>query len=250
MARPLKVLDNAKQALDALIAHGAMSPQELTDATGIPRSSAYRLLEGLAAIDLVRTTDVGKFEPSVRWLHLADAARSALPRWTTADDVVSAVAERTGLTAYLALPREDGAVCIDWRQGRGVSLLMLRPGGTLPRHAGALGRLVLAFGDSPRDDAEPRERFTPATLVDDAALQEDAERTRQHGYVLSVGDVTTGVAAVGVPVLVNDALVAMVSAGGLETDVASRVDALVPELQRAADRLAISYRREHRLSAV
>ena len=61
------------------------------------------------------------------------------------------------------MPRDDHAVCVDWAQGRGINVLILKPGRWLPLHAGAAGRVTLAYGHPNPAGYLHKAPFTPFT---------------------------------------------------------------------------------------
>ncbi|WP_432565369.1 IclR family transcriptional regulator [Kineococcus sp. SYSU DK003] len=237
---PMKLLGNAQQVISLLAAHGSASPAEIAEQLGMPRSSVYRLIDGLAAINLVQIDEDGQAHLHLKWLHLADAARDAMSEWSNARDVLIELSEATGQTAFLSLPRGDEAICVDWSPGRGIGVLILRPGGSLPLHAGGAGRTVLSFGI---DDVAAalarteRRRLTPWTMTTEAELLADVTTNRRQGFVHSDQDVTVGIGAVAVP-LTDDhgQLLGCLSLAGLATDITARRQELVQALREAAPR--------------
>lgn len=237
--RPIKMLGKAWSVIDALATHGTLTPAALSLELNIPRPSVYRLVDGLQAIELVEPAGDGAVRLSRRWLHLADASLDGLSEWRGAGEVLDRLVEQTGQTAYLSVPRGGRAVCIRWAQGRGIEVLALRPGGVLPFHAGAAGRVLLAH--LPDDEAEaalaaaPFAAFTPSTLTTADALREDTDLTRSRGYCLSVEDVTPGIAALGVPVRdATGTVIGALSIGGLVEQISEN---MAPELVAAAEEL-------------
>ncbi len=238
---PIRVIANAVECIDQLALGQPLSPSELAERLGVPRSSAYRLVEGLAATALVESLGDGRVRLSTRWLSLGDAARSAMSEWTGAAGVLSRLVERTGQTAFLTILVEDEAMCIDWRRGRGVDVLALRPGRSLPLYAGAAGRVLLAFlADSEAYlQNAPFRALTPRTLVDETVLRDDVARTRQQGWVRSQQDVSIGIDALGVPVRGADGVVkGCVSIGGLTDAFDSEFERFRAALSDAAEALA------------
>lgn len=237
----MKVLSNADEVIDLLSKEGPLSPADIAERTGVPRPSVYRLLDGLHAIGLTEPLPDSTARLSLRWLHLADSARAAMHEWSGAPAVLSALVERTGQTAYLSLLRKDEAVCIDWEQGRAIGVLLLKPGRTLPLHAGAAGRTLLAFAadvDSYLASSDLR-RFTPATIADAHALRDDVAQTRHRGYAISDGDVTEGIGALGAPVRsAAGSVLGALSIAGLADEFARQRDRLADELLAAAADLA------------
>jgi DNA-binding IclR family transcriptional regulator len=234
---PMKLLANAREVIELLSVRGPSSPAEIAEQLGTPRSSVYRLVEGLAAVDLVSIGADGQAELHLKWLHLADAARSAMSEWSSAGAALEGLAEETGQTAFLSVPVGREAVCVDWVPGRGIGVLVLRPGGSLPLYAGGAGRVVLAFGT---DDVEQalteiqRPKLTPWTKTTRQELLDDVETSRRQGYVHSNQDVTTGIGAIAVPVFgARGQLSGCLSVAGLATDVSASIEAFVAALDKA-----------------
>lgn len=239
----MKVLANADEVIDLLAADGPLSPAEIAERVGMPRPSVYRLLDGLHAVGLTEALPDSTARLSLRWLHLADEARAAMHEWSTAPVVLAELVEGTGQTAYLSVRRRHEAVCVEWQQGRAIGVLLLKPGRTLPLHAGAAGRTLLAFDAGVDVDAylaaDDRRRYTDATLVDGARLRVDAEETRRRGYAVSDGDVTDGISALGAPVrAANGSVRGVLSLAGLTADLVREREAYARGLLAAADRLS------------
>lgn len=238
--KPMRVLANSMAVIEALAEQGDLTPAEIAGATGLPRPSVYRFLDGLRAVGLATTTEENRARLSVQWLHLADAARAAMTEWSGARSVLDDLADRTEQTVFLTVPRGDAAVCIDWAPGRGIGVLILSPGRSLPLYAGGAGRLTLAYSDTERIDAYlesgPRRRpMTAHTIVDAAALRADVARTRERGYTLSLDDATIGIGAIAVPILGDGALLGCLSIAGRSAEIRAREAEFVAVARRAAD---------------
>jgi DNA-binding IclR family transcriptional regulator len=229
--KPMRVLANSMAVVEALAERGDLSPAELAEATGLPRPSVYRFIDGLKAVGMATTTDENRARLSVKWLHLADAARDAMIEWASARRVLDDLAERTEQTAFLTVPRGDEAVCIDWAPGRGIGVLTLAPGRSLPLYAGGAGRLVLAYTRDVEEylsDGPDRRPLTSRTMVDADALREDVRRTRAQGHTLSLDDATIGIGALAFPVLGSAGeLIGCLSIAGRSVDIRERADEFV-----------------------
>lgn len=241
--KPIRVLANTRDLVELLSQEGPLTPAEIAERIGVPRPSVYRLVDGLNAIELTETLPDARVALSLRWLHIADEARDAMTEWAGAKKILTALVDETGQTAFLSLLRDDSAVCIDWVQGRGIGVLILKPGRALPLHAGAAGRLLLAYAA----DAEaylsgaPFEQLTPSTRTTREQLQADIALTREQGFTVSDEDATIGIGALGMPI--RDAAgttIACVSIGGLAEDIRSRRDEFLAALRIAADALSQS----------
>ena len=115
----------------------------------------------------------------------------------------------------------------------------------MPLYAGAAGRVTLAFG---QDDPEaylanaPFEAYTDRTLTTAAKLRKDIALTRTQGYVVSDGDVTDGIGALGAPLFWTTAgeFAGALSIAGLAEELNERRDELVEKLLAAASTLSAS----------
>jgi len=240
VAKPIRVLANGLELIELVSTEGPLAPGEIADRIGVPRPSVYRLIDGLNAIALTRTLPDGRVDLALRWLHLADSARSGMGEWVGARPILESLADRTGQTSYLTVPRGGEAVCIDWSPGRGMEVLMLRPGRALPFYAGAAGRAIVAFDEAAAAAclaSAPFEAFTDRTLRTADDLRRDMERTRSAGYSVSEEDVTPGIGALGAPIRRSGVVIGCVSVGGLIDDVRAKREDSSAALLEARDAL-------------
>ena len=72
---PTRALDKASRVMDALAAENGLSPADIADACDIPRSSVYRVLDGLVDVGWAVTDTDGNYSLSLDWLRLMPLAR-------------------------------------------------------------------------------------------------------------------------------------------------------------------------------
>jgi IclR family acetate operon transcriptional repressor len=240
--RAMGILRRSSEVVQLVAARGALSIAEVAEQVDMPRASVYRLTEALAQARLLEVGADGKVRPSLRSLRLSDSARAGLAEWSAARDVLDSLSARTGQTTFLSVPVRDQALCIDWSRGRGISVLALKPGRTLPLYAGAAGRVTLAFRSEPLEDylrLAPFPSLTPHTLTEPAQLRADVDETRSRGSSVSDEDVTLGIGAIGVPVLDADGqLLAALSLAGLAEDIRAGRAELSEALIESAQQLS------------
>jgi IclR family acetate operon transcriptional repressor len=236
------IVRRSSQVVQLVAARGWLSIAEVAEQVEMPRASVYRLIEALVKARLVETGVDGKVRASLRCLRLSDSTRAGLEEWSAGRDVLDSLSDRTGQTTYLSVPIGDQALCIDWSRGRGISVLALKPGRTLPLYAGAAGRATLAFRAEGLEDYlrhAPFTSLTPYTLTTAEQLSEDVEATRVRGFSVSDEDVTIGIGALGVPLRAGDGTFrGSLSLAGLAVDVRRRQAELVKALQASAEQLA------------
>lgn len=239
--QPMGILEKASRLVELLAERGPMTPADIADETGLPRPTVYRLAEALHQAKLATIREDSRIQASHRWLRLADACRAAMGEWAQARRVLDELCHETGQTVYLSVPRDHEAVCIDWSQGRAINVLLLKPGRRLPLHAGAAGRVTLAFHDDAAGylDLAPFPSFTRTTLTTANQLRRDITLTRSRGHVHSDEDVTDGIGALGIPVFDGaQRLRGALSLAGLAEDIRDQREPLVAKLVRAGETLA------------
>ncbi len=240
--KPMGVLQRSSDLVEVLARKGPLSAAEVAEQIGMPRPSVYRLAEALTQARLVEAGSDGKLRASRRWLSLSDAARAGMGEWANARGILDDLSARTGLTTYLSVPHADRAVCIDWSPGRGISVLALKPGRTLPLYAGAAGRVTLAFRTPSLEEylqAAPFPHFTRRTLTTAEELRADVQAVRRRGYSISDEDVTLGIGALGVPLRDRGGkFIGAVSIAGLAEDLTARRTDLAEVLVGCAEELS------------
>jgi DNA-binding IclR family transcriptional regulator len=235
------ILQRSSNLVQLLAETGPLSMADAAEQIGMPRPSLYRLSDALTQARLVEPTADGRLRVGLRWLRLADAARAGMTEWAGARMVLDDLASTTGQTVYLSVPRADRAVCIDWSRGRGVSVLALKPGRTLPLYAGAAGRVTLAFRPEPLEEylhGAPFSPFTEHTLTRASELRADVAATRNRGYSVSDEDVTPGIGALGVPLTNDGAFQGALSIAGIAEELRAERDAFTAALVASATQLS------------
>ncbi len=242
--RPIAVIQKSSDLLQLLATQGPLRSADIADQIGMPRSSVYRLVDALNAAGLTTTQPDARVKLGLRVLQLAESAKASRTEWQSSQPLLNALATQTGLTAYLSEPYgTDKVICVDWSPGSAMGILILRPGRTLPLHAGAAGRVTLAHSAGLHDylSRAPFPRFTSRTLTTARTLTKDAAQTRGRGYVLSDEDVTDGIGALGVPIIgASQGFLGALSVAGLAEDIRERQPELLTVLTRASVKLGRS----------
>src|ERR671933_672636 len=220
-AAPVAVLAKAVAVLDPVADEGEATPARLAELTGEPRSTVYRLLASLQELGLIEPgRRRGTYVLGLKLFRLGNSIVSRFDERQAALPVMERINEELGETTFLCVRRGYEAVCIERIDGARVTLLALGLGGSLPLHAGAVTRAILAF--EPREfwdeyvEHHGVEVFTPKTPASREALFAELEATRERGYAISDEDVTPGIAAIGAPIFDHSGRVrAGLSLGGM-----------------------------------
>lgn len=244
------MLGKAMHLIDLLADRGEMTPSQLSELTTEPRSTVYRLLATLEALELVEAGSNGSYRLGLKLFKLGSAVVERFDERAAAQPVMTRLHEQTGETVFLCVQRGLDAVCIERIDGLRVALLELRLGGSLPLHLGAAPRALLAF--EPRSEwadylveRHALAQLTPHSPNTRESVLQELEDTRQRGYAISDQDVTPGIASVGAPIFGHTATVrASISIGGLRDLVLDPEHGVVELILSAASDIshALGYR--------
>jgi DNA-binding IclR family transcriptional regulator len=186
---------------------------ELAETTGLPKSTASRLVAALERQGLVqRDGGRGSVRPGP---VLVSFARRSLPE---ADLVelcgrpLDRLAEATGETVNLAVPAKSGVEQLAQRDSRHFLGSTNWIGRTVPYHASAVGKVFLAYGAA--RSPKRLEQLTPRTIVDREELERALDKVRARGYATAVEELEPGLWAIAAPVQGASRVVAALSVSG------------------------------------
>lgn len=181
---PLSLLEKAAKVLGAFEgAQPRLSLTEVVRRSGIPRSSAHRILDQLVRLRWL-DRDGRDYRMGMRMLELGALAshhnrlrRAALP-------LLHELHERTGRLVHLSVLDGAEVVCLERIGGSDATAVPSRVGGRMPAHATAAGKAVLAFSDPGTVEhvlAQGLRPRTARTLVRPLALRAELAATRERG---------------------------------------------------------------------
>lgn len=202
---PIGSVDKALRLLRSFSDRSAVRVADVSKDLGVARSTAHRLLEMLQHHEFVQQDPVSRAYiagpallkiglSAVRNLDLRALARPII------DELVAEIQE----TAHLVILSGRDMLIIDAAESPRLLRIGSRLGGTVPAHAAAGGRALLATLSVARvEELYPTERLTALTantLTSRKELLCELEQVRARGYAVSVAevepDVTTVAAAI------------------------------------------------------
>ncbi|MBQ0986389.1 IclR family transcriptional regulator [Streptomyces sp. F63] len=232
---------SARRAIDLLetfAAHDSwLTLGGLHATTGLPRSSLHGLLRTLHECGWLETDGAGGYRLGVRALICGTAYLDRDPVIPYATEALETVRDQTGFTAHYARRDGDQVVYLETRESRRSAHLVSRVGRTLPAHATALGKVLLA--ELTQDEIAglmpaPLPALTPNTLTTLEALEAACAETRERGYGLETEEGTPGVrcAAAVVPYRIpaTDAISCSMPTDQVTEEAVAGVGALLTEV--------------------
>jgi IclR family transcriptional regulator, acetate operon repressor len=216
MAAPTgtRAIDRAAQLLVRVVESDTPETvTELAETTGLPKSTASRLVAALERQGLLQRESVrGSVQPGP---VLVSFARRGVPYAElvgVCEPALERLADATGETVNLAVPAARGVEQLAQRDSRHFLGSTNWVGRTVPYHASAVGKVLLAFGAARMPGR--LEALTPRTVTDPRELTRELDEVVSRGYAGAVEELEPGLWAVAAPVTGPTGVVAALSISG------------------------------------
>jgi len=179
---------------------GPLGVTEAAARAGLPKSTVARLLAALVAAGAVEQVPGGTdYRVGGRMAALAAGGRPTRSLVAVARTHLVALAGAVGEAAGLSIPDGDLVHYVDQVDSPHPVGVRDWTGTRLPMHAVSSGLVMLAHRPPAEVDAylaRPLERFTPATVVEPAAVRERLRRVLLDGYAWTAEEVAEGITSV------------------------------------------------------
>lgn len=200
----VQAIDRAFAVLDVLGA-GPLGVTEVAARTGLPKSTAARLLTTLVGLSAVEQVPGGTdYRLGPRLLALSAGLGAVRTLTQVARPELEALAAETGEAAGLSVREGSTVRYIDQADSPQPVVVRDWTGTRLPLHPVSSGRVFLAAMAPAELDAAlrgPLERFTPATIVDSAALRRVMREVIRDGVAWTADEYAEGITSVAAPVV-------------------------------------------------
>jgi IclR family acetate operon transcriptional repressor len=173
---------------------------ELASASGIPKSTASRLVSALERQGLVEQDgERGRLRPGPAILRVAE--RNLVQRSVVelAGASLDALGEASGETINLAVPARHGVEHIAQVESRHFLGAGQWLGRSVDYHCTAVGKVFMAFGRATVAPA-PLPAMTACTITSPARLRTELETVRAECFAAAVDELEIGLAAIAAPV--------------------------------------------------
>jgi len=210
-ATPSAVIDRISLVLDAFDGPGRLTLAQLVRRTGLPRSSAHRMLERLVQLRWLRRSG-RDYELGMRLVELGSLAVHQDRLVRAAGPLLGELHRATGLVVHLAILDGPDVVYLD-KVGDRMSAMPTRVGGRQPAHCTAVGKAMLAYCD---DDTpvDLQARMTKYSISSSPQLAVELAKVRAHGVAVEREESMLGFGCVAAPIGGQGEAVAAVSVSG------------------------------------
>jgi DNA-binding IclR family transcriptional regulator len=239
---PASMIDRVVDILGAFEGVGSLTLAQVVSRTGLPRSSAHRILEHLVKVRWLRRED-NTYELGLRMLELGTLAAHHNALRSAALPHLHNVQNQTSLVVHLAVLDGTDIVYLDKVGGRLGMRVPSRVGGRAPAHCTAAGKMLLASaGDAVLRGVldGPMAAPTSASLVSERRLRTELGRVVDRGVAFDREESAYGIGCVAAPVGQPDAPSAAISLCGPISRV--NFEQLVGPVRAAAHQISTSLR--------
>ncbi|MGI9476073.1 MAG: IclR family transcriptional regulator [Hyphomicrobiaceae bacterium] len=183
-----------------------ITANEMSERTGLPKATVYRLCEQLLAADLIRRQIGGRgFVPGQGLIDLSQTVLSGRAVYVARHAVLERVAREIGETCNLVVPERTGMVYWDRVETEWPLRLQLPVGSRVPFHATSSGKLYLASLGEQQCQRLLQEielkAYTENTITAPDELRRHLVKTAERGYSLDDEEFIAGMTAVAVAIL-------------------------------------------------
>ncbi len=197
---------NTFQIVGELARCGALTLNEAARRTGIPKSSAFRILATLLHLGVaVRNPEQKTYRLGRMLGELTREGGTTETLRRIALPYMLKLRNAFGETVNLGELQHDTVIYVEVVPSEYALKLSERPGATVWALSTALGRSVLAFSPSSLVESLLRGRelpaLTPFTITDPAKLAREFDKVRSQGYAIECEESALQATCIGVPIL-------------------------------------------------
>ena len=182
-----------------------ITANEISERTGLPKATVYRLCDQLLAAGLIRRQLGGRgYVAGQEVIDLAQSVLASRSVYVTRHAILSRVAREIGETCNLVAPEGTGMVYWDRVETEWPLRLQLPIGTRVPFHATASGKMYLASLPSSQIKQLLKEvelqSYTDNTLTSPTKLRRHLDEVHEQGYSLDDEEFIVGMTAVAVSI--------------------------------------------------
>ncbi len=197
----------------------ALTLHELTERTGLPKSTVHRMVDQLVAIGWIER-EIGGYRIGIRLFEIGGLASRRSRLSDLANPHLHALSVATGLAVQMAILDGADVVYLERIPVRGFCL-PTRQGGRQPAYCTALGKAMLAFDDAAAAEvlAQDLPARTARTLTTPQELESELGRVNESGLAFDHQESYAGLACVAAPLRSSGRAIAAVSVSGPVTSI-------------------------------
>ncbi len=178
---------------------------EISRELGIPKSTIYRLIKIMIKYELMeQANEIRGYRLGIRIFQMGNIVKYQRRVGEIAYPFLVELRNITKETVILVVIEGHQSVVL--REVEGIHLIRLThdEGRTMPLHAGASSKILLAYLSAEEQDEIIQEglpRFTENTITDAIELKKELAKIRKNGYAYSDQELDEGARAISAPIM-------------------------------------------------
>lgn len=242
-AKQIESVDKALSILECFSDSASeLSLKQLSEKTGLYKSRILRLCGTLIAHGFLMRTN-GFYRLGPKLLTLGKVYERTNTVISIARPILKELTVLTGESAKLFVLEGTKRLCLIREEGPYPLRYAVNEGETFELHAGASGKLLLAFSSEEFRNQILNKKLaamTPSTIVERDRLEKEFEEIRRRGYSSSIGEVVPEVAGISAPVFGHTGAIfaALTVAGPIQRFAGERFQQMSHHLINSAQRLS------------
>ena len=235
---------NALRLLECFAKEEELGITELSEAIGVGKTATSRLVSSLEGFGYLRQNPATKkYRLGMKLVYLGSLVQDRQEMVRMVEPYLRLLGREFQISAHLAVQERGGALILNKVSMGPMVYMDSRVGATLPLHASATGKCLLAFGGEKAFEAfianGELSQYTDFTITDPARLMEEIRCVRESGYAMDNEESNIGLSCVGVPLLdARGGLVAALSLSGQTPFVLKKRENLLRRLKDVQEELA------------
>lgn len=229
----IQSVDRALNILEYLSrAKTPVSVQEISDAIGIKRTTAYGLLNTLIKTEYAVKSESGKYTVSGKMYSLSYSYPARIPIVRYVKKYMVELSEKFQETVHLGMLSIRNNIMLLKAQIPNNSF-DVECGSFFPLYASGLGKVILAFLDSDRqkeliDGMGELKKYTGNTITEKETLISELERIREQGYAFDNEEYLEGTMCVAFPLFDDrNNIVAAMSVSGITENIRPKLEEII-----------------------
>lgn len=216
--------------------HPDRSIREIVELTGLPKTTAVRILATLQSRGLVAVRSDGSYALGAGFLRWVRLSQSIWEVNASTRSVMRALVDACGETVNVYVRQDLDRISIAQEEGTATVRSVVDVGVPMPLSAGAAAKVLL--GGTPDHVIDGLAAADPD--VDPAALRAEVASVRKVGHAVTHGEREFGASAVAVPILNRDGrpIAALSVSGPSSRFTPERTEMYIREVAAAAEKIS------------
>jgi len=218
-----------------------MSVGELSDVTGLPKTTVHRIVSSLREIGLLDQNGRRRgYRLGIKMFHYGSAVLKSLDTPTKAHPYLVKLQQLTGEIIHFHMFDGEQMTCVERQEMVAASMTILQ---SAPTYCTSVGKAFLAFQSDElieRIIGEGFHRYTANTITNGIELKAEMARVKKQGYAIDNEEIEPGVRCIGAPVRdgAGNVFAAVSVSGPVERMPDIRLQGLVPVVIETAAQIS------------